>query len=171
MSALRYSPDIEQPEPDEDDAIDGIIQAMTHQSEIVAERKLNRLSSRRAKEHQPMSESQPTPKTDRYAMLFSPVGIDSLRLANRAAVAPMTRTSANPDGRPTDLRPDMGAFNVPTLVVHGTGDATVPIDPTGRAAAKAIGDSELKEYDGAPHGLTATHASQLNADLLAFLKS
>lgn len=49
-----------------------------------------------------MSESQPIPKTDRYPMLFSPVRIDSLRLANRAAVSPMTRTSANPDGRPTD---------------------------------------------------------------------
>lgn len=69
----------------------------------------------------------------------------------------------------TDLRTDMQAFDVPTLVVHGTGDATVPIDPTGRAAAKAIGNSELKEYEGAPHGLTATHAEQLNEDLLAFL--
>lgn len=71
----------------------------------------------------------------------------------------------------TDLRPDMGAFNVPTLVVHGTSDATVPIDPTGRAAARAISDCELKEYDGAPHGLTGTHADQLNQDLLAFLES
>ncbi|GAB3681768.1 alpha/beta fold hydrolase [Salinisphaera aquimarina] len=70
----------------------------------------------------------------------------------------------------TDLRPDMDAFNVPTLVVHGTGDATVPIDATGRAAAKAIGsNAELKEYDGAPHGLIVTHAEQLNKDLLAFL--
>ncbi len=70
----------------------------------------------------------------------------------------------------TDLRPDMDAFNVPTLVVHGTGDATVPIDATGRAAAKAIGsNAELKEYDGAPHGLIVTHAEQLNKDLLPFL--
>jgi non-heme chloroperoxidase len=69
----------------------------------------------------------------------------------------------------TDLRADMQAFDVPTLVVHGTGDATVPIDPTGRAAAKSIGNSELQEYEGAPHGLTATHAEQLNKDLLAFL--
>ena len=70
----------------------------------------------------------------------------------------------------TDLRPDMDAFNVPTLVVHGTGDATVPIDATGRAAAKAIGsNAELKEYDGAQHGLIVTHAEQLNKDLLPFL--
>ncbi len=71
----------------------------------------------------------------------------------------------------TDLRPDMEAFNVPTLVVHGTGDQTVPIDATGRQAAKLISNATLKEYDGAPHGLTATHASQLTSDLVELLKS
>ncbi|RVV99344.1 alpha/beta hydrolase [Mesobaculum littorinae] len=70
----------------------------------------------------------------------------------------------------TDMRGDMAAFTVPTLVVHGTGDATVPIDPSGRQAAKLAPQAELREYDGAPHGLTATHADQLNKDLLAFLK-
>ncbi|TPW28378.1 alpha/beta fold hydrolase [Pararhizobium mangrovi] len=70
----------------------------------------------------------------------------------------------------TDLRPDMAAFEVPTLVVHGTGDQTVPIDPTGRAAAKMIASATLKEYEGAPHGLTETHKDQLNADLADFLE-
>ncbi len=28
----------------------------------------------------------------------------------------------------TDFRPDLSAFSVPTLVIHGTSDATVPID-------------------------------------------
>ena len=36
---------------------------------------------------------------------------------------------------PQAARPDLAAFRVPTLVVHGTGDETVPIDATGRAAA------------------------------------
>ncbi|MGR3572796.1 alpha/beta fold hydrolase [Brevirhabdus sp.] len=70
----------------------------------------------------------------------------------------------------TDLRPDMSEFGVPTLIVHGSADKTVPIDATGRAAAKAIRNSELKEYDGAPHGLIATHAERLTKDLLAFVK-
>ena len=70
----------------------------------------------------------------------------------------------------TDLRGDMAAFDVPTLIVHGTGDEVVPIDTSGRAAAKAIKQSTLKEYEGAPHGLTATHAEKLNKDLIAFLK-
>ncbi|PZX17671.1 pimeloyl-ACP methyl ester carboxylesterase [Palleronia aestuarii] len=70
----------------------------------------------------------------------------------------------------TDLRPDMAAFEVPTLVIHGTGDEVVPIDVAGRQAAKMIDGAELKEYEGAPHGLTATHAEKLNADLVLFLK-
>ncbi|WP_300378218.1 alpha/beta hydrolase [Henriciella sp.] len=71
----------------------------------------------------------------------------------------------------TDLRPDMEAFDVPTLVIHGTGDQTVPIDPTARKAAELIKDATLKEYEGAPHGLTATHADKLTGDLLELLKA
>ncbi len=70
----------------------------------------------------------------------------------------------------TDFRPDLAAFTVPTLIVHGTADQTVPIDATGRAAAKAIPHAKLLEYDGAPHGLFATEKDRLTADLLAFLK-
>ena len=70
----------------------------------------------------------------------------------------------------TDFRPDLAAFTVPTLIVHGTADHTVPIDATGRAAAKAIPHAKLIEYDGAPHGVFATHKQQLTADLLAFLQ-
>ena len=70
----------------------------------------------------------------------------------------------------TDLRADMAAFDLPTLVIHGTNDRTVPIEVSGRAAAKAAAQAELIEYEGAPHGLTATHAEQLFDDMLAFLK-
>ena len=71
----------------------------------------------------------------------------------------------------TDFRPDLAAFNVPTLVIHGTADKTVPIDAAGRAAANGIRNSRLIEYDGAPHGLFASHKQRLTEDLLAFLKS
>lgn len=69
----------------------------------------------------------------------------------------------------TDFRPDLPAFRVPTLIVHGTGDRIVPIDASGRAAAKGIPGSQLVEYDGAPHGLTLTESDRFNADLLTFL--
>jgi non-heme chloroperoxidase len=68
-----------------------------------------------------------------------------------------------------DFRPDMAAFDLPTLVIHGTADAIVPIDPTGRQAARLIPQARLIEYDGAPHGFLATHAERATQDLLDFL--
>lgn len=70
----------------------------------------------------------------------------------------------------TDFRPDLAAFRVPTLVIHGTSDKTVPINAAGRAAAKGISQSRLIEYDGAPHGLFATHKEKLISDLLEFVR-
>ena len=70
----------------------------------------------------------------------------------------------------TDFRPDFASFTVPTLVIHGTGDDTVPIDLTGRAVAGAISGARLIEYDGEPHGLFATVPDRLNADLIEFLR-
>ncbi len=71
----------------------------------------------------------------------------------------------------TDFRDDLAKIAVRTLVIHGTGDATVPIDASGRRTAKLVPHAELLEYEGAPHGLNATHADKLNADLLSFLRS
>jgi non-heme chloroperoxidase len=68
-----------------------------------------------------------------------------------------------------DFRPDLKAFTIPTLIIHGTADRTVPIDPAGRAAAKAIAGAKLIQYDDEPHGLFATAPDRLNADLLAFI--
>lgn len=70
----------------------------------------------------------------------------------------------------TDFRPDLAAFKVPTLIIHGTADKTVPIDAAGRAAAKGIAGSMLIEYEDAPHGLFATHKTRLSGDLLTFLR-
>lgn len=71
----------------------------------------------------------------------------------------------------TDFRGDLAAFKIPTLVLHGTADATVPIDATGRRAAAGIANAQLVEYDGAPHGLFATESDRLTKDLLTFLGS
>lgn len=69
----------------------------------------------------------------------------------------------------TDFRDDLQNFKVPTLVIHGTADKTVPIQPTARQAAAAIPSATLIEYEGAPHGLFATEQDRLVRDLLAFL--
>ena len=69
----------------------------------------------------------------------------------------------------TDFRPDLASFTVPTLVIHGTADKTVPIDATGRVVAKQVPSAELIEYDGSAHGLFAIDKQRLIDDLLAFL--
>jgi pimeloyl-ACP methyl ester carboxylesterase len=69
----------------------------------------------------------------------------------------------------TDFRPDLASFTVPTLVIHGTADKTVPIDATGRVVAAQVPGAQLIEYDGSAHGLFATDKQKLIADLTAFL--
>ena len=69
----------------------------------------------------------------------------------------------------TDFRLDMKAFTIPTLVIHGTSDATVPIDISGRAAARMIPGARLIEYDGASHATFFVEKDRLNQDLLGFI--
>lgn len=70
----------------------------------------------------------------------------------------------------TDFRGDLPHFRVPTLIIHGTGDAIVPIDVSARQAAAGIAGSKLVEYEGGPHGLFASHRQRLIGDMLEFLK-
>ncbi len=70
----------------------------------------------------------------------------------------------------TDFRGDLAKITIPTLIIHGTGDDTVPIDNSARRAKPLLANSELVEYDGAPHGLNVTHAASLNHDLMKFIQ-
>ena len=71
----------------------------------------------------------------------------------------------------TDFTEDLKKFDVPTLIVHGDDDQIVPISAAALRSSKLVKNATLKIYAGAPHGLVYTHKDQLNADLLAFLKS
>jgi non-heme chloroperoxidase len=71
----------------------------------------------------------------------------------------------------TDFTEDLKKFDVPTLILHGDDDQIVPIDAAALRSSKLVRNATLKIYAGAPHGLTETHKNQLNADLLAFLKT
>jgi len=71
----------------------------------------------------------------------------------------------------TDFREDLKKFDIPTLIVHGDDDQIVPIDASGRAAAKLVKNSKLLVYASAPHGLTDTHKDQFNKDMLNFIKA
>jgi non-heme chloroperoxidase len=71
----------------------------------------------------------------------------------------------------TDFTEDLKKFDVPTLVMHGEDDQIVPIKDSSKKSAKLIKGAQEIYYPGRPHGLTATHQDEVNADLLKFLRS
>ena len=71
----------------------------------------------------------------------------------------------------TDLTEDLKKITVPVLVMHSEDDQIVPFADSGPLAAKLLKNGVLKVYKGLPHGMPTTHADQINADLLEFIKS
>jgi pimeloyl-ACP methyl ester carboxylesterase len=67
-----------------------------------------------------------------------------------------------------DLREDVRCVGVPTLIVHGDADASAPLDVCAHRTAALIPHSRLVVYEGAAHGLFATHADRLNTELVTF---
>lgn len=70
----------------------------------------------------------------------------------------------------TDLREDLKAMTIPTLVIHGDDDQIVPFETCGQAAAAQLPYAELKVYQGGSHGICTTHKHQINQDLLRFIQ-
>jgi non-heme chloroperoxidase len=70
----------------------------------------------------------------------------------------------------TDFTEDLKKIDIPVLVMHGDDDQIVPIAAAGLMSAKILKKATLKVYPGFPHGMPATNADQINADLLSFFK-
>jgi non-heme chloroperoxidase len=71
----------------------------------------------------------------------------------------------------TDFTDDLKKITVPVLVMHGDDDQIVPYADSAPLSAKLLKNGTLKTYEGFPHGMPATNADTINADLLAFLCS
>jgi len=71
----------------------------------------------------------------------------------------------------TDQTEDLRKIDVPTLILHGDDDQIVPIGNSAMLSSKLVKSARLKVYHGAPHGMCTTHKDQVNADLLAFIRS
>jgi non-heme chloroperoxidase len=69
----------------------------------------------------------------------------------------------------TDLRPDHEAISLPTLVIHGTADASAPFSLTASKTAM-YPHTTLVPIADAPHGLIWTHAGEVNDAMLEFLR-
>jgi non-heme chloroperoxidase len=87
----------------------------------------------------------------------------------------MGSTKAHYDGikafSETDFTEDLKKITVPVLVMHGDDDQIVPYVDSAPLSAKLLKNGTLKTYKGFPHGMPATNAETINADLLAFLRS
>ncbi len=70
----------------------------------------------------------------------------------------------------TDFRDDLKKFSIPTLVIHGDSDQTVPFEVSGARTHQAIAGSRLHLIKGGPHGCNLSHAQEFNQALLDFLR-
>ena len=70
-----------------------------------------------------------------------------------------------------DFRENLKRVDVPTLVIHGDDDRIVPLAAAGQRTATLVKDAKLVVIKGGPHCVTWTHADEVNAALLAFIKS
>ena len=89
--------------------------------------------------------------------------------AMRSPLMPMLelfRTSSE-----TDFRPDMKAFTMPTLIIHGDSDAFVPALSTGVRTHRMIPQSEFVLYHGASHGVLFSHYGRVNRDVAEFVEA
>ena len=71
----------------------------------------------------------------------------------------------------TDFRADLDSIKIPTLVIHGKADETVPIDASAEETVKHIPHAEYLVYDDAPHGLYYTHKNRFNEDIIRFINT
>jgi non-heme chloroperoxidase len=71
----------------------------------------------------------------------------------------------------TDFRDDLPKIDVPMLVLQGDADQVLPIDKTGKRLPALLNDVKLVVIEGGPHAIPWTHAAQVNAALLEFIRS
>ena len=70
----------------------------------------------------------------------------------------------------TDFTEDLKTIDVPVLLLHGDDDQVVPIADSALLGIKLLKHGTLKVYPGYPHGMATTHADEINADILAFIR-
>ncbi|WP_425602462.1 alpha/beta fold hydrolase [Luteibacter aegosomatis] len=70
----------------------------------------------------------------------------------------------------TDQTDDLKALTVPVLVLAGDDDQVVPYKDAAELQGKLIKNATVKIYPGYPHGLMTTHADEINAEILKFIK-
>ncbi|WP_114940969.1 alpha/beta fold hydrolase [Mucilaginibacter endophyticus] len=70
-----------------------------------------------------------------------------------------------------DFSEDLKNVDIPVLVLHGEDDQIVPFEISGKKAVTLLKNGKLISYPGFPHGMPATEAATINADILSFIQS
>jgi pimeloyl-ACP methyl ester carboxylesterase len=91
--------------------------------------------------------------------------LDQFLRSSPKAIIEFTRNIAK-----GDLRADLSAMTMPTLIIQGDKDEVCRLELTGRKLAEAIPGSELRIYEGAPHGIVLTHRDRFTDDLLRYVR-
>jgi pimeloyl-ACP methyl ester carboxylesterase len=92
--------------------------------------------------------------------------LDQFLRSSPQAIIACTRSIAGGDHRAY-----LNAITMPTVIIQGDKDEISPLDLTGRKLVDLIPGSELRIYDGAPHGIALTHRDRFTQDLLRFARS
>jgi non-heme chloroperoxidase len=70
-----------------------------------------------------------------------------------------------------DFRPELRSLDLPTLIIQGDADTSLPLELTGRPTAALVPASRLVVIEGTGHGLYASAAARYNDELLHFISS
>lgn len=84
------------------------------------------------------------------SLIARPQGIDVMAKMERLSASPGTIKAFTLLNAQIDVQPILGSIQIPTLVLHRTGDLQVPV-AAGRALASKIPDAKFIEYDGEDH--------------------
>ncbi|WP_027351805.1 alpha/beta fold hydrolase [Halotalea alkalilenta] len=71
----------------------------------------------------------------------------------------------------TDFRDDLKRIKLPTLVLHGDSDQTVPFEVSGKRVTEFVPHAQVELIEGGPHGFNLTHVEHTNRQLLDFIKA
>jgi pimeloyl-ACP methyl ester carboxylesterase len=105
-------------------------------------------------------------------LLSSPVSTELLQstLTRAMLASPKATLDCVNAFAETDFRADLKGITIPTLVIHGDADETVPAACSAERMAALVPHAQIRIYGGAPHGLHYTQRDRLNADLLSFIQ-
>jgi 3-oxoadipate enol-lactonase len=68
-----------------------------------------------------------------------------------------------------DVTDRLGEITAPALVVHGTADASIPMDRAEALAAGLVGSTGVVPIEGGTHSANMTHPDAVNAAIVSFL--